>query len=91
MPVAVLEAMHVMLPEHAEVLTPYGATECLPVTAIDSRTLLKETRALTEAGAWHMLLAGQVDEYLLTVVLLLLGGVRRDCRFCAGFNCMLCR
>jgi len=50
-PVAVLEAMHVMLPEHAEVLTPYGATECLPVTVIDSRTLLQETRMLTDAGA----------------------------------------
>lgn len=53
MPVAVLEAMHVMLPEDAEVLTPYGATECLPVTVIDSRTLLQETRMLTDAGARH--------------------------------------
>jgi hypothetical protein len=52
-PVAVLEAMHVMLPEHAEVLTPYGATECLPVTVIDSRTLLQETRMLTDAGTCH--------------------------------------
>lgn len=57
MPVAVLEAMHVMLPEHAEVLTPYGATECLPVTVIDSRTLLQETRMLTDAGACHGSLA----------------------------------
>ena len=40
-----------MLPEGAEVLTPYGATECLPVACISSREVLSETTALTDQGA----------------------------------------
>lgn len=40
-----------MLPEGAEVLTPYGATECLPVSCISSREVLSETAARTALGA----------------------------------------
>ncbi|MSP92438.1 MAG: peptide synthase [Myxococcales bacterium] len=50
-PCHVLEAMHRILPAGAEVFTPYGATESLPVASIGSREVLAETRALTESGA----------------------------------------
>jgi acyl-CoA synthetase (AMP-forming)/AMP-acid ligase II len=50
-PVATLEGMHQLLPAHAEIYTPYGATECLPVASVGSRELLAETRALTDTGA----------------------------------------
>ena len=40
-----------MLPEAAEILTPYGATECLPVSCISSREVLAETAAQTDRGA----------------------------------------
>ena len=40
-----------MLPDDAEILTPYGATECLPVSCISSDEVLSETAALTDAGA----------------------------------------
>ena len=40
-----------LLPEDAEVLTPYGATECLPVSCISSREVLGETAARTADGA----------------------------------------
>jgi len=45
-----LEAMHRMLPADARIHTPYGATEVLPVSDIDSRTILSETRKISEAG-----------------------------------------
>jgi acyl-CoA synthetase (AMP-forming)/AMP-acid ligase II len=40
-----------MLPDDAEILTPYGATECLPVSCISSREVLSETAAQTDRGA----------------------------------------
>jgi acyl-CoA synthetase (AMP-forming)/AMP-acid ligase II len=40
-----------MLPEDGRVVTPYGATECLPVATIESREVLEETAARTEEGA----------------------------------------
>lgn len=49
-PFAVVERMQAMLPEDAQIWTPYGATECLPVAVIEGRALA-ETRAATEAGA----------------------------------------
>ena len=45
-----LEAMHRMLPEDARIHTPYGATEVLPVSDIDSKEILSETRRISEAG-----------------------------------------
>ncbi len=46
-----LERMRAMLPAEAQIHTPFGATECLPVASIESREVLTETRARTESGA----------------------------------------
>jgi olefin beta-lactone synthetase len=42
---------HVCLPGQAEMHTPYGATEALPVSTIEAREVLGETAAKTAAGA----------------------------------------
>ena len=47
---AVLERMGAMLPDDAEIHTPYGATESLPVTSIGSREILRETAERTTRG-----------------------------------------
>ena len=47
---ALLESLHKLLPDDAEIFTPYGATEALPVASIGSREILAETRAQTEQG-----------------------------------------
>lgn len=47
----VLERMQQMLGAGAEIHTPYGATESLPVASITSTRILNETRAATERGA----------------------------------------
>ena len=47
----VLERFTAMLPPGAQVFTPYGATECLPVASIGSDEILGETRHATDAGA----------------------------------------
>jgi len=49
-PAAVVGKMRTLLPESAELWTPYGATECLPVAVIEGREL-QATRAMTENGA----------------------------------------
>ena len=46
----VLERFTRLLPPEAEIFTPYGATEALPVCSIGSREILRETRAITDAG-----------------------------------------
>lgn len=43
-------ALRALLPDDAQLWTPYGATECLPVAVIEGREL-QSTRAATEAGA----------------------------------------
>lgn len=48
---AALEAFGAMLPDAAQVFTPYGATEALPVSRIGHREILEQTRHLTLAGA----------------------------------------
>lgn len=50
-PAVTLERMRQMLAAEAEIFTPYGATEVLPVTNIGSRDILSRTRALTCGGA----------------------------------------
>jgi olefin beta-lactone synthetase len=50
-PAAVIERMSKLLGPDAEVFTPYGATECLPVSSIGGLEILGETRLKTEAGA----------------------------------------
>jgi acyl-CoA synthetase (AMP-forming)/AMP-acid ligase II len=49
-PPAVVARMQALLPDDAQIWTPYGATECLPVAVIEGREL-RATRAATEAGA----------------------------------------
>jgi acyl-CoA synthetase (AMP-forming)/AMP-acid ligase II len=49
-PADVVAKMQALLPEDAHFWTPYGATECLPVAAIEGREL-RATRADTEAGS----------------------------------------
>jgi len=39
-----------VLGEEADILTPFGATEAMPLTTISGREILSETAALTEAG-----------------------------------------
>ena len=50
MPAKVLERFVSMLPAGAQVFTPYGATECLPVASIGSDEILRETRFQTDLG-----------------------------------------
>ena len=45
-----LAALRRVLPAEAEIHTPYGATECLPVISIESREILAETWAMSRAG-----------------------------------------
>ncbi len=47
----VLERFSKMLAPGAQVFTPYGATEALPVCSIGSDEILRDTRAQTERGA----------------------------------------
>ncbi len=47
----ILARMRAMLPEDAQIFTPYGATESLPVAIVESREVLDETAAATAAGA----------------------------------------
>ena len=49
-PPDVVARMRALLPDDAQLWTPYGATECLPVAAIEGREL-EDTRAATERGA----------------------------------------
>jgi len=49
-PAAVLERFANMLSDGAQVFTPYGATEALPVCSIGSEEILGETRHATDQG-----------------------------------------
>src|SRR5262245_4196863 len=49
-PASVIERFTKMLRPGVEVLTPYGATEALPVASIGSNTILGETRFATDRG-----------------------------------------
>jgi acyl-CoA synthetase (AMP-forming)/AMP-acid ligase II len=50
-PPRVIERFASMLPDGAEIVTPYGATEALPVAVIGSGDILTETRHATDRGA----------------------------------------
>jgi len=45
-----IEDMAAVLPEDAEIHTPYGATESLPIVSIESREIRNQTWAMTRAG-----------------------------------------
>jgi len=47
----IIERFASLLPADARILTPYGASEALPVAAIESREILAETRHGTDRGA----------------------------------------
>ena len=49
-PAAVLERFAALLPDDAQIFTPYGSTEALPVCSIGSREILGETGRLTGTG-----------------------------------------
>lgn len=46
----ILERTTKMLTEEANIFTPYGATECLPISSISNKQILNETRELTDIG-----------------------------------------
>ena len=46
----IIEQFSAMLAEDAEIHTPYGATEAVPITSIKSNEILTETRYLSEKG-----------------------------------------
>ncbi len=46
----VIDLFSRMLPRHAEVHTPYGATEAMPVASIASHEILKNTRQMSAKG-----------------------------------------
>jgi acyl-CoA synthetase (AMP-forming)/AMP-acid ligase II len=45
-----IELFSGLLPENAEIHTPYGATEAVPIASILGKEILAETRGLTEQG-----------------------------------------
>jgi acyl-CoA synthetase (AMP-forming)/AMP-acid ligase II len=45
-----IEQFSSMLSDHAQIHTPYGATEAVPVISIGSNEILSETKILTEQG-----------------------------------------
>lgn len=49
-PYDLLQRVKSILPEHAEVFTPYGATESLPVVSIESQEVVEETWQKTSIG-----------------------------------------
>jgi olefin beta-lactone synthetase len=49
-PVTLLERLLALLPETADVVTPYGATECLPITGYAVRSNVREMRQRTLSG-----------------------------------------
>jgi acyl-CoA synthetase (AMP-forming)/AMP-acid ligase II len=66
-PAEVLKRFAAMLPGDAEIFTPYGATEALPVCSIGSREILAETGAM--AGIGHGVCVGRpVDSISLAII-----------------------
>jgi acyl-CoA synthetase (AMP-forming)/AMP-acid ligase II len=49
-PLHVVRRMTSVLQESADLFTPYGATECLPIASIGGRTVLQKTAPLTAVG-----------------------------------------
>lgn len=64
---AALERLHRVLPEHAPIHTPYGATESLPVADVTSKMILADTREATEAGK-GVCVGTIVDEMAVSII-----------------------
>ena len=50
-PPYLIEGLLELLSADADVFTPYGATECLPIASVSGREILRDCRAATDAGA----------------------------------------
>lgn len=50
MPVATIRRLQKTIPPHAEVFTPYGATECLPIASVSGTQLNAEVEQRTASG-----------------------------------------
>ncbi|MBK5276586.1 MAG: AMP-binding protein [Desulfuromonadales bacterium] len=66
-PASVLERFTALLPDGAEIFTPYGATEALPVCSIGSREILGETGRLTGEGR-GVCIGRPVDSIILAII-----------------------
>ncbi|MDP7250396.1 MAG: fatty acid CoA ligase family protein [Planctomycetota bacterium] len=66
-PSEVIERFGALLPADAQIHTPYGATESLPVTSIGSEEILGETRYATDAGK-GVCVGRPVDEAEVSVI-----------------------
>ncbi len=50
-PPDLIEDLLSLLRSDADIFTPYGATECLPIASVSGREILKDCREQTDAGA----------------------------------------
>jgi acyl-CoA synthetase (AMP-forming)/AMP-acid ligase II len=66
-PASVLERFSSLLPDDAEIFTPYGATEALPVCSIGSHEILGETGAMTGEGR-GVCIGRPVDSICLAII-----------------------
>lgn len=64
---AVLERFAALLPDDAEIFTPYGATEALPVCSIGSREIISETGRMTGQGL-GVCIGKPVDSIKLAII-----------------------
>ncbi|MBC7473178.1 MAG: AMP-binding protein [Candidatus Sericytochromatia bacterium] len=66
-PANTMERFKKMLSKDAQIFTPYGATECLPICSIGSNEILSETRYLTEKGL-GVCVGSKVDSVELEII-----------------------
>lgn len=50
-PPNLIEGLLALLNKDADIFTPYGATECLPIASVSGREILRDCRVKTDAGA----------------------------------------
>ena len=67
-PAAIIERMAGLLEPPAQVHTPYGATESLPVASIGSDEILGETRPLHRPRAWASASAGRSRGWTVRII-----------------------
>jgi acyl-CoA synthetase (AMP-forming)/AMP-acid ligase II len=85
-PLDLVEGFHRVLGVGADVHTPYGATECLPVSTISGRELAGELRARSESGAGTCVgrAAPDVEIALIAIGDDAIASWREDLRVAAG-------
>lgn len=62
-----IEQFSAMISEDAEIFTPYGATEAMPVLSIGSREILDQTRKFSEQG-YGMCVGRPVDDVEVQII-----------------------